>query len=100
MPVYEYRCLANNHQFDLFQPVGAAPPSCPRCGSASRKVYRSVGLIFKGTGFHVTDYRRPASAGEGASSGAAAGSTRSESGGNDGASRSNSGTTTGSTTKS
>ena len=76
MPVYEYQCLANHHQFDIFQPVGAAPPPCPICGSASRKVYRSVGLIFKGTGFHVTDYRRPASTGEGKPGGAAAESAR------------------------
>ena len=60
MPVYEYRCVANGHQFDLYQPVGAAPPACPTCGSPTRKVYSAVGIIFKGPGFHVTDYRRPA----------------------------------------
>jgi putative FmdB family regulatory protein len=59
MPIYEYRCIAHGHQFDLHQPVGAEPPSCPICGSPTRKVYSSVGLIFKGPGFHVTDYRRP-----------------------------------------
>ncbi len=62
MPVYEYRCVANGHQFDMSQPVGAEPPACPHCGSPTRKVYTSVGLIFKGPGFHVTDYRRPATA--------------------------------------
>lgn len=61
MPVYEYRCIENDHQFDLSQPIGAAPPACPICGSPTRKVYGSVGIIFKGSGFHVTDYRRPAS---------------------------------------
>ncbi len=60
MPVYEYRCIANGHQFDLYQSVGAVPPACPVCGSSTRKVYSSVGIIFKGPGFHVTDYRRPA----------------------------------------
>src|SRR3990172_353584 len=59
MPVYEYRCVANGHQFALYQPVGAAPPACPTCGSPTRKVYSAVGIIFKGPGFHVTDYRRP-----------------------------------------
>ncbi len=62
MPVYEYRCIANGHQFDLHQPVGATPPACPVCGSLTRKVYSSVGIVFKGPGFHVTDYRRPAAA--------------------------------------
>lgn len=59
MPVYEYQCVENGHRFDLYQSVGADPPACPVCGSATRKVYTSVGLIFKGSGFHVNDYRRP-----------------------------------------
>ncbi|HEV8338143.1 MAG TPA: zinc ribbon domain-containing protein [bacterium] len=59
MPVYEYQCVENGHRFELYQPVGTDPPACPVCGSASRKVYSSVGLIFKGSGFHVTDYPRP-----------------------------------------
>ncbi len=63
MPVYEYQCVENKHRFEVHQPVGADPPACPVCGSASRKVYSSVGLIFKGSGFHVTDYRRPGAGG-------------------------------------
>ncbi|MBI3976199.1 MAG: hypothetical protein HY334_07380 [Armatimonadetes bacterium] len=65
MPVYEYRCVDNGHRFDLDQAVGADPPACPICGSATRKVYGSVGLIFKGSGFHVNDYRRPGAGTEG-----------------------------------
>ncbi len=64
MPLYEYRCIANDHQFDITQPVGDPPPACPVCGGATRKVYSSVGLVFKGSGFHVTDYRRPGGQGE------------------------------------
>lgn len=64
MPVYEYQCLEHEHRFDLYQPVGAEAPACPVCGSATRKVYSSVGLIFKGAGFHVNDYRRPATGGD------------------------------------
>ena len=60
MPIYEYRCTTHGHQFDISQPVGAPPPLCPTCGSATRKVYTSVGLIFRGPGFYVTDYRRAA----------------------------------------
>jgi putative FmdB family regulatory protein len=61
MPTYEYRCTQCLHTFERYQAVGDAPPECPRCGSPSRKVYASVGLIFKGSGFHTTDYRRPSS---------------------------------------
>lgn len=79
MPVYEYRCVTNGHQFDLYQPVGASPPACPTCGSPTRKVFSAVGIIFKGPGFHVTDYRRPAASdgqsGEKAEAKAAAGET-------------------------
>jgi putative FmdB family regulatory protein len=62
MPIYEYRCTQCHHTFELFQHVGEQVPSCPKCGSPSKKVYASVGLIFKGSGFHTTDYRKsPAS---------------------------------------
>jgi putative FmdB family regulatory protein len=60
MPTYEYRCTQCQHLFERYQAVGEPPPECPRCGSPSRKVYASVGLVFKGSGFHTTDYRKPA----------------------------------------
>ncbi len=60
MPTYEYRCTRCDHVFDRVQNVGDPAPSCPECGSPTRKVYSSVGLIFKGSGFHTTDYRKPA----------------------------------------
>lgn len=60
MPLYEYRCSQCRHQFEQVQPVGQPAPACPRCGGDTKKVYSSVGLIFKGAGFHTTDYRRPA----------------------------------------
>jgi putative FmdB family regulatory protein len=58
MPNYEYRCTQCQHVFECHQAVGEAAPDCPECGSASRKVFASVGLIFKGSGFHTTDYRK------------------------------------------
>lgn len=61
MPVYEYRCTQCIHTFERYQSVGEPAPVCPACGGPTRKVYNSVGLIFKGSGFHATDYRRPAS---------------------------------------
>jgi putative FmdB family regulatory protein len=60
MPVYEYRCTKCQHTFERYQTVGEAAPGCPVCGSPSRKVFTSVGLIFKGSGFHTTDYRKTA----------------------------------------
>ncbi|MBM3469438.1 MAG: zinc ribbon domain-containing protein [Armatimonadetes bacterium] len=65
MPIYEYRCTRCQHDFESFQPVGEAAPGCPQCGGDSRKVYSSVGLIFKGSGFHTTDYRKRSPSGNG-----------------------------------
>ncbi len=60
MPTYEYRCTQCDHVFDCVQRVGDPAPACPRCSSPTRKLFSSVGLIFKGKGFHSTDYRKPA----------------------------------------
>jgi putative FmdB family regulatory protein len=66
MPVYEYRCTRCNHLFEEFHQVGGSPGPCPVCGGPGRRVFTSVGLIFKGSGFHTTDYRKSPS-GDGAS---------------------------------
>jgi len=60
MLTYEYRCTQCEHVFDCVQGVGDPAPACPKCGSPTRKVFSAVGLIFKGKGFHTTDYRKPA----------------------------------------
>lgn len=65
MPTYEYRCTRCEHVFECLQRVGDPAPACPECGSPTRKVFSSVGVIFKGKGFHTTDYRKPAPAGNG-----------------------------------
>lgn len=59
MPTYEYECTACGHQFDLFQKMTDAPAaSCPECGGkVSRIPGLGAGIIFKGSGFHATDYR-------------------------------------------
>lgn len=58
MPTYEYRCTQCQRIFERHQAVGEVAPECPQCGGSSRKVFASVGLIFKGSGFHSTDYRK------------------------------------------
>jgi putative FmdB family regulatory protein len=65
MPIYEYRCTQCHHTFERHLSVGAPAPACPKCGSQSKKVYASVGLIFKGSGFHTTDYRKAPASGNG-----------------------------------
>jgi len=65
MPIYEYRCTRCRHDFEILHPVGGPAPGCPQCGGDARKVYSSVGLIFKGSGFHTTDYRKSAPSGNG-----------------------------------
>lgn len=60
MPTYEYECKNCSWQFELFQNMNDLPKeSCPRCGGVLRRLIgRGSGIIFKGTGFYATDYRR------------------------------------------
>ena len=57
MPTYEYTCTAGHH-FEAFQKISERPKSkCPKCGKpASRKISGGAGLVFKGSGFYITDY--------------------------------------------
>ena len=57
MPNYEYKCVACEHIFELWQEVGAVAPPCPECGSEVKKVFHAPRVIFKGSGFYVTDLR-------------------------------------------
>ncbi len=60
MPTYDYRCDACEHQWELFQSIKAEPEKkCPACKKkkARRLIGAGAGLIFKGTGFYLTDYR-------------------------------------------
>ena|SRR5437764_907775 len=63
MPTYEYKCNACGHQFERFQTMSSAPiKRCPECGKAKvrRLIGTGAGLIFKGSGFYITDYRSEA----------------------------------------
>ena len=60
MPTYEYKCDACGYEFERFQPItSAAIKRCPQCGKAKvrRLIGTGAGLIFKGSGFYITDYR-------------------------------------------
>jgi putative FmdB family regulatory protein len=61
MPTYEYECQKCGHRFDVFQSIKDAPrKSCPRCrGRVKRLLGTGAGVIFKGSGFYSTDYRKP-----------------------------------------
>ena len=63
MPTYDYECQACNHHFEKYQAMSAPKlRTCPECGR--RKLVRLVGMgagvIFKGSGFYETDYKRAA----------------------------------------
>jgi putative FmdB family regulatory protein len=67
MPTYQYICAKCNHEFEVFQSIKEPPlTTCPEqhCplerwgkGAVRRKISAGAGLLFKGSGFHSTDYR-------------------------------------------
>jgi putative FmdB family regulatory protein len=59
MPTYEYRCPACGTDFEKFQKMSDPPEAeCPSCGeAATRRISGGSGLVFKGSGFYITDYR-------------------------------------------
>jgi putative FmdB family regulatory protein len=58
MPTYEYRCQ-KGHEFEVFQRMSEPPvEKCIHCGArAERQLSAGAGLLFKGSGFYITDYR-------------------------------------------
>ncbi|MBI5396207.1 MAG: zinc ribbon domain-containing protein [Verrucomicrobia bacterium] len=59
MPTYEYRCKKCGHEFEVFHSIKDAPKkTCPKCkGRVERLIGAGAGLLFKGSGFYITDYR-------------------------------------------
>jgi putative FmdB family regulatory protein len=57
MPTYEYECKSCGHTFDVFQNMSDEPVKvCPQCGKEVRRLIKGgTGIIFKGSGFYVTD---------------------------------------------
>ena len=61
MPTYEYHCTYCQFEFEEFQSMASEPISvCPHCGKnkVQRKISGGAGLIFKGSGFYITDYKK------------------------------------------
>jgi putative FmdB family regulatory protein len=60
MPTYDYECLSCGHTFELFQSMSEEPAKeCPKCGKEVRRLISpGLGIIFKGSGFYVTDNRK------------------------------------------
>ena len=58
MPTYQYACTACGHRFDAVQSFSdSSLTDCPECTGRLRKVFSSVGIVFKGSGFYRTDSR-------------------------------------------
>ncbi len=57
MPIYEYRCTTCDCSFEIRQGFDSEPFSvCPRCQNEARRIFRPTPIIFKGSGFYVTDH--------------------------------------------
>lgn len=70
MPTYQYRCTECGHAFEQFQSFSDdALTVCPECDGRLRKVFNSVGVVFKGSGFYKTDSRSSSSSTTPAASG-------------------------------
>jgi putative FmdB family regulatory protein len=58
VPTYQYACTACGHRFEAVQSFSdSSLTDCPECAGRLRKVFSSVGIVFKGSGFYRTDSR-------------------------------------------
>jgi putative FmdB family regulatory protein len=60
MPTYTYICKDCGHKYDKLQSITTEPDkTCPQCsGEVERLIGGGIGIVFKGTGFYVTDYKK------------------------------------------
>lgn len=60
MPTYEYECSSCKKKFEVFHKMTDKPVKvCPECGGKAKKLISAgCGLIFKGSGFYITDYKK------------------------------------------
>lgn len=65
MPIYEYRCKKNGHQFEVIQKLSDPPlKTCIHCRSKVEKLISASAFVLKGAGFYVNDYARKGDGGE------------------------------------
>lgn len=58
MPAYDYRCTQCTTTFEVVRSItDRSEQECPSCGGQTKRVFSPVGVHFKGSGFHNTDYR-------------------------------------------
>jgi putative FmdB family regulatory protein len=70
VPTYDYRCDHCGHGFTKVQRFDEEPlAACPQCGKRPRRLLSKPAIVFKGSGWHVTDYRRPGEGGKSEASG-------------------------------
>ena len=63
MPIYEYECKKCHSRFELKRSFGEdGDANCPECRGKACRIFTSVPVIFKGSGFYVTDYKKNNSA--------------------------------------
>jgi putative FmdB family regulatory protein len=78
MPIYEYECRQCSQRFERLQSFHDEPVRvCPNCGGETRRVLQPVGVIFKGSGWYITDSRK--ASGKTETDGGSSGSTSSSS---------------------
>lgn len=77
MPTYSYQCKDCGHRYDAFQSMKADPDTvCPECnGTVERLIGAGAGIVFKGSGFYVTDYRKDSGGKDNSSKQGASGSS-------------------------
>ena len=70
MPIYDYECVACGHRFELRQGFDApSQQPCPQCDQPARRRIHATAIIFKGSGWYVTDYGRKSPTSVGADEG-------------------------------
>jgi putative FmdB family regulatory protein len=63
LPTYEYKCSACGHRYETREGFDSPPrQSCPKCGEIAKRVLFPPPIVFKGSGFYVTDSRKGSSA--------------------------------------
>lgn len=84
MPTYEYACEKCGNHFEIFQSMKDAPlKTCPKCKKPALKrlLGTGAGLIFKGSGFYITDYKKKSGGGSDAKAGGSTSESKSTTGG-------------------